>query len=148
MQFNYPDSQDGLNTVYTELPEFKEAVRALVREEIRAALGALAQTADDCDMPYETPELDSRAYQAGREVAQRALIELKKCWTEGHEFKTIYNEPTVTCRRCLTPVPEPVNPFEKPLDPSCHHAFATDHLPESTITTCQLCEGVKTDDPS
>jgi hypothetical protein len=86
-------------------------IRAIVREEIAQALGALDLAAHDLD-DYETPELDARAYQAGRQVAQQALRELKECWTEGHTFKSIWDEPRDTCRRCGAPVPEPENPFE------------------------------------
>ncbi len=90
-------------------------IRAIVREEISHALGALDLAANSLD-GYDTPELDSRAYSAGREVAQRALSELKHCWTEDHVFKSIWDEPRDTCRRCGAPVPEPVNPFEEKND--------------------------------
>jgi hypothetical protein len=119
-------------------------LRAIVREEITQALRALDFAASDLD-DYDTPELDSRAYSAGRQVAQRAVTRLQQCWTEGHAFKTIWDRPLDTCRRCGAPVPEPVNPFEpKQLDPGCKHDFAI----EGEVTVCLLCEGVKTNGAS
>lgn len=88
-----------------------DQIRRIVREEITRALHALDLAANDLD-GYDTPELDSRAYSAGREVAQRAVTRLQQCWTEGHAFKSIWDKPLDTCRRCGAPVPEPVNPFE------------------------------------
>lgn len=97
-------------------PLSESRIRAIVREEIGQALGALGRAADDLDMPYETAEIDSRVYSGAAQVAQRALSELIQCWTEGHEFKSIWNKPLETCRRCGAPVPTPVNPFEEETD--------------------------------
>jgi hypothetical protein len=122
----------------------EDQIRRIVREEITRALCALEFAASDLD-GYDTPELDSRAYSAGGQVAQRAVTRLQQCWTEGHAFKTIWDRPLDMCRRCGAPVPEPANPFEpKPLDPGCKHAFAI----EGEVTVCLLCEGVKTNGAS
>lgn len=90
-----------------------QAVRETVRSEIAQALGALARAAGELDMPYETSELESRAYQAGGEIARQALTSLQVCWDKGHVFTDIWSRPIESCRRCGAPQPEPVNPFEE-----------------------------------
>lgn len=85
----------------------EDRLRAVVREEITRALDALARSADACNMAYETPEIDSRAYQAGREVATGALASLTRCWTDGHAFSSDWGEALSECRRCGAPAPDP-----------------------------------------
>jgi hypothetical protein len=108
----------------------EDQIRRIVREEITRALHALDLAASDLD-GYDTPELDSRAYSAGREVAQRAVTRLQQCWTEGHTFKSIWDKPLDACRRCGAPVPEPVNPFE-----AHEHTF---DISEGQPTDCIEC---------
>lgn len=116
----------------------EDRIRRIVREEIIAALQVLSRSAHGLDMPYETAELDSRALENITAAAENAVQRL----TCEHEFRDYQPE---KCWNCREPAPEPVNPFEvKPLDPGCEHAFVT----EGTTTTCQICEGVKTDGTS
>lgn len=84
-----------------------ELIRTLVREEIALALNAVARAADELDAPYETAELDSRAYQAGKQVAATAVGNLKRCWTEGHENQDWFGRSIPECRRCGAPVSDP-----------------------------------------
>jgi hypothetical protein len=96
-----------------EMAEAREAallarVRAVVREEIGLAFGALARSADKADIAYDTPEIESRVYSGVQTVAEAALQDIRLCWTEGHlheEWGQVYE----TCRRCRAPQP---NPFE------------------------------------
>lgn len=95
-----------------EMAEAREAallarVRAVVREEIALAFGALAVSADKAD-GYETPEIEGRIYSGLKEVAEAAVRDIKLCWTEGHlheEWGQVYEK----CRRCGA---EQENPFE------------------------------------
>jgi hypothetical protein len=88
-------------------------IRRIVREEIVAALGALARAADGLDVPYETAELDSRALGNIGKAAENTIRRL----TCAHEYKS-YNPGE--CARCGEPAPEPVNPFEPEV---CEHAY-------------------------
>lgn len=118
----------------------EDRIRRIVREEIIAALQVLSRSAYDLDIPYETAELDSRALGNITSAAENAVRRL----TCAHEFRDYRPE---ECWSCGEPAPEPVNPFEvKPLDPDCEHAFVTEGT--TTTTTCQICEGVKTDGAS
>ena len=80
-------------------------IRAIVREEIAAALRALAREADHQD-EYETPEITSRALSAIGEAAEGAAKRI----TCEHEFTSAWGP---RCARCGEPEPEPVNPFEE-----------------------------------
>jgi len=86
----------------------KEEVWAIVRKEITCTLNALSLAADELDS-YDTPELDSRAYRAGREVFQRAVANLNVCWTEGHSSTDGWGQPVPVCTRCG----ESTDPFEE-----------------------------------
>lgn len=121
----------------SRLRELEEArIRAIVREEIVNALGALAREADHQDMPYETGELESSALQALRKAAEGTVTRL----TCPHEEYALWNDRR--CARCSEPEPAPSNPFEdKELEPGCNHAFARDDA--TGVDVCQLCEGVK-----
>jgi len=94
----------------------KEEIRTIVREEIAQALGAISRSADYMDMPYETAEIDSRVYSGAAEVARRALVDLKKCWTEGHTFAGPWGDPRPDCDRCGAPEILPENPFKESND--------------------------------
>lgn len=80
-------------------------IRRIVREEIVAAMGALAREADHLDAPYETAELDSRALENIKAAAEGAVKRL----TCEHEFTSAWGP---RCARCGEPEPEPQNPFE------------------------------------
>lgn len=122
----------------------EQLIRSVVREEIVRALGALAREADHLDMPYETAELDSRALENIKAAANGAVQRLT-CPHEQYSTSVVQGAAPY-CRRCGEPQPEPENPFEdRPLDPDCKHAFATEFRAEEPvrITVCQICEGVK-----
>lgn len=102
-------------------------IRAIVREEIVAALGALAREAADQDTPYDTAELDSRALGNIEKVAEGAVRRLT-CPHE--EYYTWHDVPK--CARCSEPEPEPVNPFE----PEHEHTYDDN---EGTPTDCIEC---------
>lgn len=115
----------------------EQLIRAIVREEIVKALGALKREADRLDMPYETAELDSRALT---NIAQAAEGAIQRLTCSHPKYYTWHDVPR--CGRCGEPEEAPANPFEdKPLDPDCNHAFSA----ENGVSACQLCEGVKTD---
>jgi len=86
-------------------------LRAIVREEIVNALGALAREAEYQDMPYETGELESSALSAIGKVAAGAVARL----TCEHEvYRSYYSGRPARCGACGEPEPEPVNPFAEP----------------------------------
>lgn len=83
-------------------------IRRIVREELVAALQAMAREADRLDMPYETAELDSRALDNISKVAEGTVTRLtcphEKTWTWSDKER---------CSRCGEPIPAPDNPFEE-----------------------------------
>lgn len=57
-------------------------IRAIIREEIALAFGALSASAQYLDMPYETSELDSRALSNIGQTADQAVREYEaRCET-------------------------------------------------------------------
>lgn len=95
-----------------ELAQAREAalldkVRAVVREEIAKAFGALARESAYLDYPYETAELDSRALSNIKEAAEGTV---KRLTCPHEEYSTWHDVPK--CARCGEPEPEPRNPFE------------------------------------
>jgi hypothetical protein len=86
----------------------EDAIRKIVREEIVNALGALARSADQLDMPYETAELDSRALENIKAAAEGAVRRL----TCPHGTYQDWGPESRRCSRCGEPEPAPVNPFE------------------------------------
>lgn len=114
-------------------------VRAVVREEIVAALQVLGRAADYEYRSTES-EIAERAATTVGAVAENAVVRL----TCKHERYTDWGSRSY-CSRCGEPEPEPVNPFEpRPLEPGCNHAFATEFQADETpVTTCQICGGVK-----
>jgi hypothetical protein len=84
-----------------------ERIRRIVREELVAALGALAREADHLDAPYETAELDSRALGNIKAAAEGAV---KRLTCSHPDYYTWYE--VSKCARCGEPEPAPVNPFE------------------------------------
>ena len=109
-----------------------EQVRTVIREEITRTLNALSQAADELDMPYETAELDSRAYQAAREISKRAVASLNVCWTEGCTFTSAWGRPVTACARCGAPEPVPADPFQD-------HEHVHDIGPDGRATDCIEC---------
>lgn len=83
-------------------------IRAVVREEIVNALGALSRASDDLDVPYETGDLESSALMAIGKAADNAVGRL----TCPHEEYVVWTGPS-RCRRCGEPEPEQKNPFEE-----------------------------------
>lgn len=83
----------------------EDQIRHIVREEIVAALGALAREADHQD-GYDTAELDSRALENIKAAAEGTVRRL----TCEHEFTSVWGP---RCARCGEPEPVPVNPFEE-----------------------------------
>lgn len=83
-----------------------DVFRAIVREEIIRALGALKREAEHLDMPYETAELDSRAFANLAQAAEGAVQRL----TCSHpSYYTWHGESR--CGRCGEPETMPANPF-------------------------------------
>jgi hypothetical protein len=79
-----------LSHAVNRLPELNQAqidqVRAMMREEIALAFGALSAAASYLDMPYETSELDSRALTNIGQAADRAAQEYEaRCETADEE---------------------------------------------------------------
>lgn len=90
----------------------EKLIRAIVREEIINALGALKREAEHRNMPYETAELDSRALSNIAEAAEGAVRRL----TCPHpEYYTWDDVPR--CGRCGEPQSMPANPFETKEEP-------------------------------
>lgn len=116
-------------------------IRAIVREEIVAALQVLRRSAEH-EFNITESEIAERAATVLESVAESAVRRL----TCPHEKYTTWGSGP-QCSRCGEPEPEPENPFDpKPLFPGCNHAFATEFAADKTpVTTCQICEGVKTD---
>jgi hypothetical protein len=115
-------------------------IRAIVREEIVNALGVLRRAADH-EFNSTESEIAERAATVLESVAGSTAYRL----TCPHERYTTWGSGP-RCSRCgePEPEPEPENPFEKPLDPHCDHAFAV----EGSVRSCQICGGVKTNGTS
>lgn len=89
------------------LRELEDArIRAIVREELVNALGALKREAEYQDTPYETGELESSALSAIGKAAEGAAARL----TCKHPSYTDYHGRK--CSQCGEPEPVPANPFE------------------------------------
>jgi hypothetical protein len=109
------------------LRELEEArIRAIVREEIVNALGALKREAEHQDMPYETGELESSALSTIGKVAEGTVARL----TCEHPSYPKWHGVS-RCGRCGEPEPAPVNPFED-------HEHVHDDS-EGTPTPCIEC---------
>lgn len=98
-------------------------IRAIVREEIVAALQVLGRSADHEYHSTES-EIAERAAMVLESVAESTVHRL----TCPHEKYGSWATRQPVCNRCGEPEPEPVNPFEVPsdgkvrqcpVDPSC-----------------------------
>lgn len=117
------------------LAPLRDEIRAIVREEIVNALGALGREADSLDS-YDTGELESAALNAIGKAADGTVQRL----TCPHERYTHWGTGSL-CTRCGEPEPAPENPFkDKEPDPDCNHAWL---VLEDGSRVCQLCEGVR-----
>lgn len=83
-------------------------VRAVVREEIARAFGALQRAASDLDAPYDTAELDSRALG---NIAQAAENAVRRLTCPHEKYFTWHGRPR--CSRCGEPEPELEDPFKE-----------------------------------
>lgn len=81
-------------------------VRAIVREEIVAALGVLGRAAASEYLSTES-EIAERAATTVGAVAENAVVRLT---CKHQRYYTWYD--VLKCARCGEPEPEPVNPFE------------------------------------
>lgn len=80
-------------------------VRAVVREEIVNALGALVREAQSQNSPYETDREDSNVFNLITWVAEGAVQRL----TCEHEYR--FGQ--AKCWNCDEPEPRAVNPFKE-----------------------------------
>lgn len=85
-------------------------IRAIVREEIVAALGVLRRAAEHEYISTES-EIAERAATVLESVAEGAVHRL----TCPHEKYTTWGTGP-RCNRCGEPEPQPVNPFEEKTD--------------------------------
>lgn len=85
----------------------EQLIRAIVREEIVNAFGALRREADHQDMPYETGELESAALSAIGRVMEGTISRLTCDHPSYYPWRG-----SSRCGRCGEPEPLPANPFE------------------------------------
>lgn len=128
-----------------------------VRDEVIRVLRLFGVTAER-SIGYYTDHIDHCALTAIKDTAESAARVMRDpehpfnapadevCPACGHLVRRHTEVPSrypgqTTCSGCLgCDDRDPAdNPFA-PLDPDCHHAFATDE----GITRCQKCEGIKT----
>lgn len=122
----------------------EKTIRRIVREEIAAAFQVLGR-ATAYEVYGTESEIAERALYAFENVAESTVLRLT-CPHEKYQDWGFGRQPQCArCARCGEPEPEPVNPFEAPLNPDCNHAFAQD---DEGVRTCQICGGVKTDGTS
>lgn len=97
------DLSPGIN----RLPELNQTqtdqARAMMREEIALALGALSAAANHLDMPYETGEIEGTALRAITQSADRAVQEYE-----------------ARCEAADAERDASTNPFEEPAKPHVH----------------------------
>ncbi|HEU5039526.1 MAG TPA: hypothetical protein VFT84_01820 [Gemmatimonadales bacterium] len=86
----------------------EDRVRAIVREEITRALGALAREAEHLDTPYETDHIECVALGAVKHVAEGASYRLN---CPHGQYSTWHG--ASRCDRCGEPETLPANPFEE-----------------------------------
>ncbi len=86
-------------------------VRAVVREEIVKAFGALAREAQGLDVPYDTDREDSNVYRLITRAAEGAAQRLT---CEHEEYFPWAGGPR--CSDCDEPQPQPADPFKEETD--------------------------------